>query len=319
MWSKLVAGIIAVSCLSFAPAAVAQTQTQLRIGGSGIGGTFYVFAGAMAALIDKHMAPLAATALPAAGSAENVRKLKLSQIDFAVSVPDAAFYAQRGTGPFARDGGYPDLRGVTNIYDAPFMIASLQSSNIRTIADFKGKRVAVGNPGGLEHFYADVVLKAYGLSLKEVTPVPMAIGDRGKALADGNVDAAVFLVGTTSAVVKELTSLHQVRFIPLSKEALSKITAEHPYYSASEIPAKTFKGQEEAVPAIYVVNVVVARGDLPEDLVYRLTKLMFEQKAELTAMQPLAAALDPMQGCVNMPVPLHRGAERYFREVGCLK
>jgi len=296
-----------------------QAPSQVRIGGSGVGGTFYVFAGAMAAMIDKHMAPTTATALPAAGSAENVRKLRQNQIDFAVSVPDAAYYAQRGTGPFARDGGYPALRAITNIYDAPFMLTTLQRSPIRTVADLKGKRLAVGNPGGLEHFYADVVLKAYGLGLKDVTPVPMAIGDRSKAIGDGNVDASVFLVGVTSAVVQEMTTLHDVRFLPLSKDALGKITAEHQYYTASEIPAGTFKGQSEAVPAIYVVNLVMARGDLPEDFVYRVTKLMFEKKDELVAMQPLAKALDAKKGCIGTPIPLHPGAERFFRESGCIK
>ena len=311
--------LAATALLVAGTAAHAQAPSQIRIGGSGVGGTFYVFASAMAALIDKHMAPLTATALPAAGTAENVRKLRQNQIDFAVAVPDAAYYAQRGTGPFARDGGYPELRAVTNIYDAPFMITTLQRSPIRGIADIKGKRLAVGNPGGLEHFYADVVLKAYGLGLKDVSPVPMAIGDRGKAIGDGNVDASVFLVGVTSAVVTEMTTLHDVRFVPLTADALAKITAEHPYYQSSAIPAGTFKGQDAAVPAIYVVNLVMARGDLPADMVYKLTKLMFEQKAELTAMQPLAAALDPTKGCIGTPIPLHPGAERFFRESGCLR
>lgn len=310
--------LIAVLALAVSAGAAAAQDKQLRIGGSGVGGTFYVMASAIAHLVDQHIAGYSATALPAAGSPENIRKLKLDQIDLAMIVPDAGYYAHKGEGPF-KSQPYPELRTVTNTYSAPFMIATLADSGIKSIADIKGKSLGVGNPGGLEHFYADVVLQAYGFGLKDVNAKPMAIGDRTKALGDSNIDAAVFLVGVTSAVVKELTTLHDVRFLPLSDKAMTKITNEHPFYSAGAIPKDTFKGQMEPVSAIYVVNPLVTRANMPESFIYQLTKLMFEKKDELVKMQPLAAELDPMKGCKNVPAPLHPGAERYFREVGCLK
>lgn len=312
---RLVASVL--GALFALGAGSAQADQQIRIGGSGIGGTFYVFAGAVATLVDKYVPGYTATALPAGGSAENIRKLRDDQIDLAMVVPDAAYYAHRGEGPLA-NLKYSELRTVTNTYSAPFMVATLASSDINSIADLKGKRVAVSNPGGLEHFYADVLLQAYGLSLGDITPVPMAIGDRGKAMGDRNVDAAVFLVGLSSAAMQELTSLHEVRLLPLKAEAIDQIVNSYPFYSKGHVPAGTYKGVDEDVPGIWVVNPLVTHANVSDELIYSITKLIFEKKDELIAIQPLAAELDIQRGCVRTPAPLHPGAERYFREAGCL-
>lgn len=299
-------------------AASGAASQQLKIGGSQVGGTFYVMASGIATLIEKHLPGYSATATPAAGSVENIRRIRAGQLDMAMVVPDAAFNAFQGQQAFSGQK-YPELRTITNTYAAPLQIVSLASSPIRSIADLRGKKLAVGVPGGLEHLYAKAVLEAHGLTVADVKLVPMGLSDRISALADRNVDVAFLLVGLSSSAVKEMNALHDVRYVPVSKEGLAKLRADQPFYNEGWIRKGTFKTVTEDVLSVWVVNPLITRADMPEDLVYRITKLIFEKKPELVKVQALAEELDSKTGCLNPPAPLHPGAARFFRESGCLK
>jgi uncharacterized protein len=292
---------------------------SLIIAGSASTGTWFIFASALSQLVNKHLPGINASPTPSAGTPENLRNLGTGAVDIALGLPDYLYIAYRGEGPFSGPKKMDQIRSFYNTYSFPLHIMVNAGSDIKDIKDLKGKRIGTGAPGSGERDLTLRVLEPYGLTEKDVRFSPLSVGERCSALGDGKVDCSFVLTGITSAAIQELTTTKNIRYLSISPEPFNAINKKYPYYTKGIIPANIFKGQAQEVSTIIMWGVLTSLAKFDEELAYKITRLTFENKKELVELSPLSKEISLETATVGLPIPLHPGAEKYFKEKGVLK
>jgi TRAP transporter TAXI family solute receptor len=296
--------------------ALAQKEKHIIIAGSHAAGTWYRYCGAIGAMVDKYIPGWKATAQPSPGSVENVRNLIDKSIDMAMLLPSAAYQAYKGLPPFEP---YPNLRGLFNTYSFPDNIIVKENSPFKSVADFKGMRIAVGPPGSGSQLVHKIILAEYGLTFEDCKTRYLTNNESANALVDGNVDAAFIELPFKSSVVSELMTMHKVRYIPMSMEKLESINKKYPYLVPGIIPKGTYERVKEDIPAVFQWGLMCCDANMDKEIVYNITRVVFEHKPEIVKILSLAEEMTPEKASKYLPIPLHPGAEKYYREIGVLK
>lgn len=293
----------------------AGKQQMISIGTATVGGAWYPMGGALANVLSNYIPNVKASATPTAATIENLAALKAKKMEIGICTADVPYKVYRGIKGMEKD---ENLRALV-MSDSTFVgIIVKSNSDIKSFKDLKGRKVGTGVAGSATYFIVEEVLKAHGWTYDDVNAFKGGNAQQATALKDGNIEAFIMTIpfGGASPAVVELATTANVRFIPLEKEILEKINKENPYYVISEIPAGYIKGMDKPVPALSIGTVIAIRGDLTEDLVYQITKTMFEHKAELDAIQPQWKMTTKETAAKNIPMPLHPGAEKYYKEAG---
>ncbi len=300
----------------FVSSSLAQTKITIATGGTG--GVYYPYGGTMAEIITKFVPGVTATAEVTGASVENVRLVGQKKVELGLSMNDTVYQAYNGEGKFA-GSKIDSLRTVFQMYPNLYHIVTLKKYPIYTISDLKGKKVSVGAPGSGTELKTSQVLPALGITYKDIKVYRLSFAENTTQLRDGTIEVGIWSVAPPTSSIIDLATTHEIRFIPFSKEEIEKIEKEYPYYVGSVIPKNTYKGQTEDVPTIAVWNSVVCHKDLPEDLVYRITKAIFENKKMLVDTHKIAEFTDPKVSATKSPIPIHPGALKYYREIKVIK
>ncbi|MGG1253719.1 TAXI family TRAP transporter solute-binding subunit [Brevibacillus agri] len=286
---------------------------QLVIATGGTGGTYYPLGGGMADHITKN-AGVTATAQATGASAENIRLLRDKKADIAFTQNDIAEYAAAGTNMFQQDGKIDSFQALGALYDETIQIVVSADSNIKSVADLKGKRVSVGAPGSGTEINAQQILEAYGLTFDDTQLQRLSFADSAKAIQDGKLDAAFQTAGTPTAAITELAATTGVKIIPIDNDKINAIIAKYPYYVKTTVPANTYQTVPEEVTTVSVKSMLLIRSDLDEDLVYKVTKAIFDNTDKLGHAKAKEIKLDSVLSGVS--IPIHPGAKKYFDEKG---
>lgn len=286
---------------------------QLVIATGGTGGTYYPLGGGMADHITKN-AGVTATAQATGASAENIRLLRDKKADIAFTQNDIAEYAAAGTNMFQQDGKIDSFQALGALYDETIQIVVSADSNIKSVADLKGKRVSVGAPGSGTEINAQQILEAYGLTFDDTQLQRLSFADSAKAIQDGKLDAAFQTAGTPTAAITELAATTGVKIIPIDNDKIDAIIAKYPYYVKTTVPANTYQTVPEEVTTVSVKSMLLIRSDLDEDLVYKVTKAIFDNTDKLGHAKAKEIKLDSVLSGVS--IPIHPGAKKYFDEKG---
>ncbi|MGZ0052122.1 TAXI family TRAP transporter solute-binding subunit [Brevibacillus gelatini] len=289
------------------------SSQQLVIATGGTGGTYYPLGGGMADHITKN-AGVTATAQATGASAENIRLLRDKKADIAFTQNDIAEYAAAGTNMFQQDGKIDSFQALGALYDETIQIVVSADSNIKSVADLKGKRVSVGAPGSGTEINAQQILEAYGMTFDDTQLQRLSFADSAKAIQDGKLDAAFQTAGTPTAAITELAATTGVKIIPIDSDKIDAIIAKYPYYVKTTIPANTYQTVPEEVTTVSVKSMLLVRSDLSEDLVYKVTKAIFENTDKLGHAKAKEIKLDSVLSGVS--IPIHPGAKKYFDEKG---
>lgn len=287
--------------------------SQLVIATGGTGGTYYPLGGGMADQITKN-AGITATAQSTGASAENVRLLRDQQADIAFIQNDIAEYAINGTAMFEQDGKIDAFQALGALYDETIQIVVAADSNIQSVADLKGKRVSVGSPGSGTELNAQQILEAYGLTFEDVQLQRLSFADSAKAIQDGKLDAAFQTAGTPTAAITELAVTTGVKIIPIDADKIDAIIAKYPFYVKTTIPANTYQTVPDEVETVSVKSMLVIRADLSEELVYKVSKAIFENIDQLGHAK--AKEIKVENALDGVSIPVHPGAKKYFAEKG---
>jgi hypothetical protein len=191
---------------------------------------------------------------------------------------------------------------------------------VKSVADLRGKRVVLGPHGSGTEQNALQILEIYGLreaDLGRAERIDAAAA--ADQLKDGRVDAAFFTTGLGAAVIVDTFLSGKTMLVPVGAAEAEALRKKYPFYTLEKVPANTYKGQEREVTTPAVMAMMVARTDLPEDLVYRFTKAIFDNLAQFHAAHAAAKHLRLETALNGMPIPLHAGAARFFREKGVLR
>jgi hypothetical protein len=305
------------------PIVSAQPPRRLVTIASGwVVGVYYPLAGAMSRIAyNAKDLNIRATVEASGASVANAQLIATGEADFALLQNDIAYYAYNGAtlAPFK---GKPvkNMGGVFTIYPELVHIVATQASGVRSIKDFKGKRVVLGPPGSGTEQNALQALAVSGVQESDLARAErIEAGAAAEELKDARADAAFFTTGLGSAVIVDLFGSGKVSMVPIDHVPGEALKKEYPFYTLEKIPANTYKGQEREVLTPAVMAMMVARKDLPVDLVYKFTKSIFDNLAQFHTAHAAARSLTLQTAQNGMPVPLHPGAEKFYREKGMVR
>lgn len=309
-------GLISVLCLILAPAA-AFAATFINLGTGTTGGTYYPVGAAMAKVWNTSIKDMRANAQSTGGTAQNLALLGKGEVE--VIFADGLYYfAYEGQGMFE---GKPmkELRGLTPLYAEPIHFLVSKKSGIQTIADLKGKRVSVGAVGSGTEVTVRALIEAAGLSFeKDIRAENLGLSDTASAFADGNIDAALTVGAVGIAGVVEIRTLDTAEFRELPQTLIAELGKKLPYYLPFDIPAGAYKGQDTPVKTAASWNVLVVTGKLEDQLVYEMTKALYEKKQDILNVSTRLTSMSA-ENLKYVQIPLHPGAAKYYKEIGAIK
>jgi len=310
--------IIAVLfCLLIATGVFAQQQF-VTIATGGTAGTYFPLGGALADIWNKNIAKMNATAQSTGASIANINLLKGGNVDVVFVQNDVASYSFSGT-ELLKDQAYKDLRGMACLYNETIQLVALESSGIKTITDLKGKRVSVGAAGSGTEANARQILEAAGLTYNDIKVQYLSFGESASNMKDGNIDAAFNTAGIPTAAVQDLSVSRKMVLVPIDGQIAAKLMAKYPFYALQIAPAGTYQGQTKDVTTVSVKSMLAVSSKLPADLVYQMLTTMYNNTDRLIAAHAQGKNIKVETALEGMSIPLHAGAEKYFKEKGVLK
>lgn len=281
----------------------------------GSSGPYFAIGGAISNLLNEKVAGVNASVQSTGASAVNSTLLGEKKAELALAMNDVVNYAYTGTEVFKDKGKVENLRGIAAFYPNFVQVITLEDTGINEISDLKGKRVGVGAPGSGTEVNARQILAAHGITYDDVEEDFLSYAEAVEQLKNGAVDAAFLTSGLPNATIMDLATTHKVKIIPIRKDAVEKLAEDYPFYSPNKIPVGTYDNTEDVETAA-VTTLLITRAELSEDLVYNITKTIFENLQVLKDTHSAAKDINLDTVRVGMPIPLHPGAEKYFKEVG---
>jgi TRAP transporter TAXI family solute receptor len=287
----------------------------LSFGTAPPGGAFFVVGGALAEVLNAQPDEgWRVTAEATSGSQENIRRLATGELDFAVSNAAITYFAVRGTEGW--DRAYP-VRTVMTLAPNVALFLAKSNSGVARIADLKGKRVVIGPAGAGFEYFVKPLLSAHGVSYEDFTPLNATQSAAVDMLTD-NSAAAVFIGGAVpTASITQAAASMDVLFVPFDEAAVAKLVAEYIFFDRATIPANTYRGQADAFQGLDVGSMhLITATDQDEELVYRVTKTLYENREQVVQRHAAGAAINPKNVVRDTGTEFHPGAIRYYREIG---
>lgn len=303
------------------PASLAQQRRLVTIASGWVVGVYYPLAGAMSRIVYKVKdLNLRATVESSGASVANAQLIGTGDADFALLQNDVAFYAYNGVTLAAfKDKPIKNMGAVFTIYPELVHVVVTKASGVKTVRDLRGKKVVLGPLGSGTEANALQILEAYGVKENDLGRAErIDAAAAADQLKDGRVDAVFFTTGMGSAVIVDTFISGKAALVPVTGSEAEALAKKYPFYTSVKVPVHTYKDQAEA-STVAVMAMMVARSDLPEDLVYRFTKAIFDDLKQFHEAHSAAKSLTLETALAGNPIPLHPGAARFYKEKGILK
>lgn len=297
-------------------ATTASAETFIGILTGGQAGVYYP----MGVALEKIFAEAVPEARPSVqatkASVENLNLLQAGRGEIAFTLGDSLQAAWAGDAEAGFPNKLENLRTVTAIYPNYIQIVASAESGIKTLADLKGKRLSVGAPKSGTELNARAILKAAGISYDDLGKVEyLPFAESVDLMKNRQLDATLQSAGLGVASLRDLANAVAITVVEVPADVVETLGAP---YQAATIPAGTYQGQDADVPTTAVINYLVTRADLEDDVVYQMTKGIFDNLDDMVAAHNAAKAIKLDKAATEGPAPLHPGAERYFKEQGLL-
>jgi TRAP transporter TAXI family solute receptor len=285
----------------------------VNIATGGTAGVYFPLGGRLAEILNNKIPGMTATAQSTGASVANMNMIASKEVEVAFVQNDIAYYAYTGTEMF-KDKKVDSVRGIATIYPETIQLIASEASGIKSIQDLKGKRVAVGAAGSGTEANARQILAAFGMSYSDMRHDFLSFADAANNLKDGHIDAAFVTAGFPTAAVMEMAKTNKVTIVPISGPETDKLKADYPFYAKVVIPANTYEGQTSDVNTVAVRAMIVVGAHVEESLVYEMTKALFTSLDSFGAVHARGKDLSRATSQDGMPIPLHPGAEKFFKE-----
>ena len=291
-----------------------SSPVAITLATGGTSGTYYAVGGVLKTVLDSKLTLSTLNVESTGASVANVNMITDGEAQMAILQSDVINYAHEGTNSF---DGAPETNAlwVAGIYNETVQI--LAKPGINTVSDLKGKTICVGDVGSGTEINAWQVLSAAGLTKDDVNAVNGSFQDGVDQLKDGKIDAAFTVAGAPTTAIVDYATTNQLNLVSLSEDELAKVLAEYPFLVQDNLPAGTYTGQDAEVCCVAVQAALVADESLSEDVVYEMTKAIYENQADLTAGHAKWGLLS-LETALENTAPMHPGAEKYYKEVGAL-
>ncbi|MGQ9824096.1 MAG: TAXI family TRAP transporter solute-binding subunit [Desulfotomaculales bacterium] len=291
----------------------APAKKFINIATGGTAGTYYPLGGAIADILNKNIPGMNASAQSTGASVANINMLKDGSVDLAFVQNDIAYYAASGTEMF-KDKKVEGLKGLASLYPETIQIITLEKTGIKDISGLKGKRVAVGAAGSGTEANARQILEAYGITYKDLTAQYLSFAEAANNFKDGNIDAAFVTAGFPTAAVQDIAAQHKVVLLPVPEDIAGKLISKYPFYTKITIPANTYPNQDKAVSTVAVKAMLAVTDKMDADTAYNIVKAIYGNLDRLQAAHSVGKLITKASAREGMSIPLHPGAEKYFKE-----
>ncbi|MER1966690.1 TAXI family TRAP transporter solute-binding subunit [Castellaniella sp. GW247-6E4] len=312
---------LAAIAMAAATIAAGPTHAQtkfINILTGGQSGVYYPLGVALSQIYSKHIPDAKSTAQVTKASAENMNLLQAGRGELAFALADTVSDAYTGNAEAGFKAPLTKLRGLSATYNNYIQIVANADSGIKTLADLKGKRISVGAARSGTELNARAVLKAAGLSYDDFSKVEyLPFGESVELMKNRQLDVTLQSAGLGVSSIRDLATSVKIVVVPIPTDVVAKIGNEA--YQPATIPANTYEGQAADTPTAAVPNFLVTQSDVSDDLAYQMTKVLYENLDTLASTHNAAKAIKLENALKGMPVPLHPGAERYYKEAGLIK
>lgn len=306
---------VAVGCGSSETSGGESQYISIATGGTS--GTYYPLGGAIAKIFNDNVEGVTANAQSTGASVENIGLVAKGETEIAFIQSDITFYAYEGIENFADTGKVENIRGMAMLYPEVVQIVANASAGINSIEDLKGKKVAIGAPGSGTEANARQILEAHGITYDDLGKADyLSFGEAADQLKDNHIDAAFVTAGLPTSALVEVSTSNDIVVVPMEKSKLDALSAQYPFYTGVTIPGGSYRNNDNDVLAAAVMAMLVVPEDLDEDLMYNLTKQLFEKRQVIIDTHDRGNDIKLETAIEGMPIELHPGAARYYEEAG---
>ncbi|MGH8686861.1 MAG: TAXI family TRAP transporter solute-binding subunit [Burkholderiales bacterium] len=306
--------LLAAALAALAAPAAAQQVTFMT---GPQGGSWIPLGGALKGMWEKEIPGLSITQTPGAGVA-NVRGVDEGKAQVGLANSSSAVDGIAGRPPFPKKVTH--VCQVANLYPQYFQVVALADANVRSLADLKGKSLVTQPKGNTSETLTDAVLRLNGMTYQSLSKVNFqaAYNDAVAMMKDGHVQ--VFTLGTTApaSAIMDLASARDVHLVPVDDKTMQGMKAANAGFNRLVIKAGTYPKQDQDVPVIGYSTHVIAACDLPEDVVYKMTKTMAAHIEDMAAIVKAMHGVTPKDMALDIGVPFHKGAMKFYKEVGAI-
>ena len=295
-----------------------SSQKDYILATGGTSGTYYPFGGAIANIWNTKIENMNVTAQATGASAENLRLINKGEAEFATVQNDVMDYAYHGTDMFAGEK-LENVMTIGTMYPEVVQIAVSANSGIKSVADFRGKRISVGDAGSGVEFDAKQILEGYGLTFDEIKKSNLSFKESAEGIQNGTLDGCFITAGVPNSALQELAFTAGLILIPVSGAEADAICAKYSYYTKTTIPGGTYKGTDEDTAALAIKATLAVSSKLDEATVYEMTKALFENLDELARGHAKGKEVSAAAAVTGVSVPFHPGALKYYKEIGLIK
>ena len=283
----------------------------------GTTGTYYAFGTAVGQILgEKVKIPISIQSTGA--SKANIQLMAAGDVELAIVQNDVMDYAWRGVDLFNGEK-ITAFAAMAAVYAEVCQIVASASSGIKTVADLKGKNVSVGDAGSGTEFNARQIMEAYGVTFNDINKQNLGFGASADALRDNKIDAFFCVAGAPTPNIVDLAVGKEVILLEIDDAHAAQLIQKYPFYTKFPVPGGTYKGQGSDVQTVAVKATFIVSPKVKEDVVYQLTKALFENKAQIEAAHVKGKEISPSYAIEGISVPFHPGASKYFKEIGALK
>ncbi len=292
----------------------------ITIGTGGVTGTYYPTGGAICRLVNQYKkeTKIRCSVESTGGSVYNINTIKNGELDFGIAQSDVVYQAAKGIDKYQ---GQPvkKLKAVMAIYPELLTLVSRKDANINSLADVKGKRINLGNPGSGNEATALDLFKASGIKKEDLAFAgALKASEMPDALRDNKIDGYFYMVGHPTANIKDASNSVDVKIVPLSGKNVDELIKTHPYFAKANVPAGMYKGNDADVPTFGVKAVLITSDDVSEKAVYTVVKAILENFDTFKQLHPAYSNITKESLLDGLSAPLHEGAKKYFKEAGIL-
>lgn len=295
----------------------------VAVGTGSITGVYYPAGGAICRLVNRGRREhgIRCSVESTGGSVSNLNAIRNGAIDLGIVQSDWQYHAYKGTGFFADQKPFKELRSVFSLYTETFTLAVAEKSDIKKLDDIVGKRVNFGPQGSGMNATMEVLMNAKGWTKDNFSNITyLQPSEQPKALCEGKIDVMIYAAGNPNGVLQEATQTCKVRILSVDKETIDKLVKENTFYAKAIIPGGVYSGNPNNVETFGIKAGVVTSEKADAEVIYNITKAVFENFDNLKTLHPVFSSLKK-ESMVNEgnSAPIHPGASKYFKEAGLLK
>lgn len=314
-WRRLFVVLLGVSVLGCSRGE-GERREFISVGTAPVGGAFFQVGSAISEVVNDERGelPWRVSAESTGGSMENIRLLSQGKMQFAMSNASITYFAIRGGSGWEKSH---QARSVMTLFPNVAMFVTPADSEIKTIADLKGKRVYLGPEGAGFEYFVGPILEAHGVSIDDLEARYGSQQSAVDLLGDGAIDAAMVGGGIPNPSITQMAQSQPIRMIPYGDDAKAQLIEEYEFFGAASVPAGTYPGIDEEYRGLNVGSAhLITHADVDEQMVYDFTRIAYENRAKIAERHRAAASMTPENVVRGVGTEFHPGAIRYFEEIG---